>query len=331
MEDGKNIGRVVNEEYLKIVPRIAYYLKSKNNRVIFKYKSLSFAAAGYEGGIYLFSNSLEHMGTFSGHKHSIGCLCRISHKILASGSMDKNIKIWDIEERSLISTLSQHTDRISTLCCIKEGVLVSGSVDKSLIIWSKLPGSSPTYSHRDVLTGHTSGIYGIISINNREIISGEWHGHLRMWDIDQGVCIRHLPSIGRWGLRQMKQHIWGEVVISYREEVIILGAANNWENSLRQVEISAGCSIEFLDEDLLLVGGRFGQLEFIDYAQIGCSLPPSIQRIHFKSIKAIQRIAKNIVVTVSHDGYLKVIDPISRTCYLTFTKDKGLYSLTNFY
>ena len=160
--------------YLRIIPRIAYYLKKKNISAIFKYKCPLFAAGGENKRIYLFSNSLEHMGTFLGHKWGIFSLCAISHKIFASGSMDKNIKIWNIEERAIITTLSGHTNNVNALCHLEGGQLVSGSYDKSLIIWSKLPGSSSTYSHKQVLTGHTSGIRGIIRINNREIISGEF-------------------------------------------------------------------------------------------------------------------------------------------------------------
>ena len=177
MEEGKIIENVRNEEYeeyLRVVSRIGYYMKSKNISAIFKYKCPTFALAGLcgvEGIIYLFSNSLEEMGSFSGHKGIIWCLCAISNRILASGSSDNNIKIWDIEERAIIFTLSGHTSTVTSLCYVREGVFVSGSWDKSLIIWSELPRSN-IYSQQ-VLKGHKSRIRGIIRINNSEIVSGE--------------------------------------------------------------------------------------------------------------------------------------------------------------
>ena len=318
--------------YLRIVPRIAYYLKKKNIRDIFKYKCPLFAAGGVNGRIYLFSNSLEHMSTFNGHGKNIRCLCAISHKILASGSVDTNIKIWDIEERIIITTLSGHTKGVTALCDLGEGQLVSGSLDKSLIIWSKLPGLSSTYSHKQVLTEHTSGIGGIIRINNREIISGGWYGDLRIWNIDQGVCIRHIPSFGGYDdLLQMKQHHEGDVVIGYLKKVFVLGAVNNWEAPIKLFRVW-GYSIEFLDRDILLRGGLNGELEFIDYAQTGCLMPPDIQGLHSSYIGAIQRIAKNILVTSSVDRYLKVIDPIVRKCYLKFKiSEKRINAITLFY
>ena len=189
------------------------------------------------------------MSTLIGHKGILLSLCRISHKILASGSRDKNIKIWDIEARVIISTLFGHKDAVSALCHLEDGQLVSGSWDNSLIIWSKLPGSSSTYSPVQVLTGHTSSVLGIIRINKREIISGEIQGDLRIWNIDEGVCIRYIPSMGHC-LTQMKQRIWGEVTISYYRKIFVLGAVNNWEAPIKQFRVFAGYSIEFLDREI---------------------------------------------------------------------------------
>ena len=331
MEEEKAI--VNKEKYDIITSRIVYYMKSKNIARIFKEKCPIFAAGGNEGIIDLFSNSLEHMGYFSGHIAWIKCLCPISKIILASGSGDSTIKMWKIEDRSIMSTLSGHKEGVSALCSVSEGVLVSGSEDKSLIIWSKSPPESSTYSPTHVLTGHNSCIMGIIRVNNREIVSGDSTGDLMMWNINEGLCIRHIPKVSVVfdDIWQMKQHIGGDVVASYSDKVIVCGAANDWgENPIKQFDnVCLGCSIEFLSGNLLLRGGFHGQLEFIDYAQIGCKLP--LMGLHSTEIYAIQRIVKNIVVTASADEYLKVIDPISRICYLKFKARWSLEALAYLY
>ena len=124
----------------------------------------------------------------------------------------------------------------------------------------------------------------------------------------------------------MKQHYKGDVAISYyyKKEIFVLGTVNNWEALIKQFRVCDGFAIEFLDRDILIRGGNKGQLEFIDYSQAGCSMPPNIRGLHSRYIEAIQRIVKNIIVTSSDDGYIKVIDPISRKCYLKFMiNDKG--------
>ena len=331
MEEEKAV--VNKEKYESVTSRIVYYIKSKNIARIFKEKCPIFATGGYDRRINLFSNSLEHMGYFSGHKEMIWCLCPISNKILASGSGDATIKIWNIEDRSIMSTLYGHTNRVSALCNVREGVLVSGSLDQSLIIWSKSTPKSSTFSHKQTLTGHKSDIQGIIRLNNREIVSGEDDGDLMMWNIDQGLCIRHIPRLRGYGdnLIQLMQHMRGDIVINYWKEVRVWEAANDLGNTpIKQFNVK-GLSIEFLSRDLLLRGGREGQLEFIDYAQTGCKLSPIIEGLHSKCINAIQRIAKNIVITASDDGYLKVIHPISRRCYLKFKARNYLFALAYFY
>ena len=330
MEEEKGV--VNKEKYERVTPRIGYYMKSKNIARIFKEKCPLFAAGGFESIINLFSNSLEQMGYFSGHKKRIWRLCTISNKIFASGSEDTTIKIWNVEDRSIMSTLSGHTETVSALCYVKEGVLVSGSLDNSLIIWSKSTPESSTYLPRQV-TGHKSYIKGIIRLNNREIVTGEWYGDLMMWNIDRGLCIRQIPCLRGYGyLTQVKQHIGGDIVVSYEEKVKVWGATDNWgEDPIKQFDVCYGWSIEFLSENILLRGGLTGQLEFIDYAQTGCKLPSIIMGLHSNRINAIQRIAKNIVITASENRYLKVIHPKSRRCYLKFKAREALYELAYFY
>ena len=306
----------VNEGNLRIVPRIGYYLKSRNIADIFKDKYPIFAAGGDARRIDLFSNSLEYMGSLRGHQESIMCLCAFPNKILASGSMDKNIKIWDIKERRriLISTLSGHKSNVTALCYVREGVFVSGSMDKSLIIWSKQPESSYIYLHR--LTGHKTYIRGIIRVNNEVIMAGEWNGDFRTWNIDLGGFLRHI-RVFRDSIYQMKQGIGEEVVVSYKKQVNVWKVPDFREHPLKHFRVCDGESIELLSGDLLLRGGDNGELQFINYREGGCT---RLIPLHNASIRCIQRIVTNLVVTASADEYLKVFDPISGKCHMKYRK-----------
>ena len=124
-----------------------------------------------------------------------------------------------------------------------------------------------------------------------------------MWNIDESFCIRQIPRLSGFDyLIQMKQHMKGDVVVDYRYKLRVWGAANNWGGDpIKQFDVK-GRSIEFLSGNLLLRGGSSGQLEFIDYTQTGSKLPSIIMELHSEYINAIQRIAKNIVITAANDG-----------------------------
>ena len=215
---------IESSEYIRVASRMGFYLKNKNNRGKYKDKSALFAGAGgTKGRIELISHNLKHMGSLIGHHSIIRCLCSQSNRILVSGSADSNIKIRDIEERALITTLYGHTGWVTAICDISLGdtQLVSGRPDFSLIIWAKLSGS-PLYSLRDMLIGHTSEIRGIVKINNAEIISGEWNGDLRIWDLPSGLCTRHIPKDKY--IYEMKPLHEGEVAVDYLHRVKVWGA-----------------------------------------------------------------------------------------------------------
>ena len=230
--------------------------------------------------------------------------------------------------RRLTCSLSGHTGWVLELCYVREGVFVSGSWDKSLIIWSKSP-ESYIYSHRQTLTGSESPIAAIIRIHNTQIVSGEYKGDLRIWDIDQGICTKHIPSMAN-SLYQMKQNIGGEVLVSCHNQVNVWDTTNNWENTPKQFSLCDGRSIEFFSQHLLLRGGWNAHLEFIHYRETVCKLPPTI-RLHSAVIFGIQKIVQNILLTASMDGYLKVIEPISGECYLKFKKEGGMRAIAYFY
>ena len=55
--------------------------------------------------------------------------------ILASGSYDKTIKLWDVEKQECIETLVDHKDTIFDLAFFGDRILVSGSRDNTIRLW----------------------------------------------------------------------------------------------------------------------------------------------------------------------------------------------------
>jgi WD40 repeat protein len=57
-------------------------------------------------------------------------------RLLASGSYDKTIKLWDVATGSLVRTLSGHTDDVYSVAFSPDGrLLASGSGDETIRLW----------------------------------------------------------------------------------------------------------------------------------------------------------------------------------------------------
>ncbi len=78
----------------------------------------------------------------TGHTDSVNGLKQITSSILASGSNDRTIKLWDIQTGQLLRTLTGHTSGIWwSLDLLNSQTLVSGgSYDGTIKLWNWTTG-----------------------------------------------------------------------------------------------------------------------------------------------------------------------------------------------
>jgi WD40 repeat protein len=67
---------------------------------------------------------------------NVGSLTILPNGDLASGSMDKTIKIWDSNMGLLKRNLTGHTGTVFSVIVLPNGDLASGSSDKTIKIWN---------------------------------------------------------------------------------------------------------------------------------------------------------------------------------------------------
>ena len=105
-------------------------------------------------------------------------------QLLASGSDDSTILLWDVATGALRQTFPGHTERVSSLCFSADGrLLASGSWDKTIRLWDVATGTS-----MKTLTGYAADSMDF-SPNSQLLASGE-----QLWDVTTGTLLHTLTS-----------------------------------------------------------------------------------------------------------------------------------------
>ena len=59
----------------------------------------------------------------------------LDENTLISGSYDASIRIWNLEDNTLINTFLGHNDGVNTLTVLNDGHILSGSSDRTIKLW----------------------------------------------------------------------------------------------------------------------------------------------------------------------------------------------------
>ncbi|KAF9875247.1 sulfur metabolite repression control protein [Colletotrichum karsti] len=125
-----------------------------------------------------------HIRTFKGHDNGITCL-QFSDEILATGSYDAKVKIWNIETGEEIRTLSGHTTGIRTLKFVGNK-LFSGSLDHTVKVWNWQTGECIS-----TLRCHSAGVISV-DFDGKYLASGSIDKSVKIFNFDskETFCLR---------------------------------------------------------------------------------------------------------------------------------------------
>jgi WD40 repeat protein len=103
--------------------------------------------------------------------------------MLASGSVDKTIKLWDIQSGKVTSTLSGHSESVWSVAWNNVGSkLAIGSWDTTVRIWSV--SSAGTFECQSTLYGHSSFVMSVAWNNDgTKLASGSYDKTVRIWSV----------------------------------------------------------------------------------------------------------------------------------------------------
>jgi WD40 repeat protein len=111
--------------------------------------------------------------------------------MLASGSVDKTVKLWDMASGRELRTLSGHSEAVTSAAFSPDGrVLASGSDDKTIKLWDAASGRELR-----TLVGHSDKVNSVaFSPDGRVLASGSDDKTIKLWDAASGRELRTLTG-----------------------------------------------------------------------------------------------------------------------------------------
>jgi len=129
--------------------------------------------------------------TLTGHSHNVHNISISSNgQILASGSWDGTVKLWNINDESLIFTLPAQSADVLAMALSPDGQIIATSIgiENTIKLWNATNGNLI-----NTLTGHTSYIRSLaFSPDGQILASGSNDQTIKLWNVSNGTNIRTL-------------------------------------------------------------------------------------------------------------------------------------------
>lgn len=109
-----------------------------------------------------------------------------SSTLIASGSYDESIRIWDVQKGKCIRVLAAHSDPVSAVCFSRDGTLVvSSSFDGLIRIWDTGSGQCT----KTIIDDDNLPVSFVkFSPNGRYILASTLDSTLRLWNYKTAKC-----------------------------------------------------------------------------------------------------------------------------------------------
>jgi WD40 repeat protein len=105
------------------------------------------------------------------------------NKYVVSGSLDKTIRVWNLETGEQVHSLKGHIHPVNAVAITGDNkYVVSGSQDSTLGVWNLETGEQ-----KHSLKGHTSWVHAVaITGDNKYVVSGSRDKTIRVWNLETG-------------------------------------------------------------------------------------------------------------------------------------------------
>jgi len=133
--------------------------------------------------------------TFTGHQGEVTSVAFSPYgRMLASGSTDGTVKLWDLATQTLKKTLTGHDDYIEAVSFSPDGhLLATGSADGTIKLWD-----IPEGDLKQTFKGNGDSILTVAFGPHAQMLAaGGWDSTIEIWDVTTGKLKETLKGHGR--------------------------------------------------------------------------------------------------------------------------------------
>ena len=221
-------------------------------------KDVVFASVGFTLAIVVrdrvevwISIPWSRQATLTGHTDEILCLAFGSRDtVIATGSADKTVRLWNGKTGELTRTLTRHTEEVTGVAFSRNGrTLASGSADGTVRLWYV-----PTGEHMRMLDWSYTPVISLTFRRDGKVLA-TGRGSVQMWNPVTGEYEGALPE----GVRRV-----ASIAFSPNKKVIASGGG--WQkNTVRLWDAETG-------EMMRILTGHVGEVKHIAFSPDGTEL-----------------------------------------------------------